>query len=350
MPKKDKEELKIKFPSELRFDAVSRDWVVIATGRARRPETFKEEGEKIKEDTTKDCPFCDLSDQEIPVLIFSHGKRVGLTKEGKIPRNWTTIVLPNKYPAFFPSSRLDEEIEGGIYHKINAAGFHEVVVLRNHHRQIAQLSVKRIKELIDVYQSRYLSLMKEKFVSYISIFHNHGRRAGASIAHPHSQIITTPLVDVDLKNALENSSRYFKKHKKCIYCVMGKWEQKVKKRIVFENKDFIVVCPFASKSAFEMIVSPKKHRPYFERITEKEKWSLSEAFKVAFYKLYKGLGAPSYNFYLHTAPCDGRNYNYYHWHFTILPKTSTWAGFELGARIEISTVEPEKAAQYLRKQ
>ena len=131
---------------------------------------------------------------------------------------------------------------------------------------------------------------------------------------------------------------------------MGKWERKVKKRIVFENKDFIVICPFASKSAFELIISPKKHRSYFEKTSEREKWQLAEAFRVALWKLYKGLNAPPYNFYLHTSPCDGKDYSCYHWHFTILPKTSTWAGFELGARIEISTIEPEKAAQYLRKQ
>ncbi|MCD6178207.1 galactose-1-phosphate uridylyltransferase [bacterium] len=338
-----------KFPSELRYDVVSRDWVVIATGRARRPETFKKERRKKEKVPKRLCPFCHLKDQETPTLIFSHGKRVFL-KNGKIPSDWTTIVIPNKYPAFFPSSELEKQVEGNIYHKINAVGFHEVVITRDHERQLAQFSIKEVKEVIDVYQLRYLELMKEKFVNYISIFHNHGQEAGASIAHPHSQIITTPLVDVDLRNALVNSRKYFKKHKKCIYCVMGTWERKIGKRIVFENNDFIVICPFASKCAFELIISPKKHRPYFERITEKEKWQLADAFRTALRKLYKGLNDPAYNFYLHTAPCDGKDWSHYHWHFTILPKTSTWAGFEMGAGMEISTVEPEKAAQYLRKQ
>ena len=130
---------------------------------------------------------------------------------------------------------------------------------------------------------------------------------------------------------------------------MGKWEMKKKERIVFENKDFLVLCPFASKSAFQMIISPKKHLPYFEKITEKEKWSLAEAFKVTFSKLYKTLHDPAYNFYLHTAPCDGKKHDHYHWHWTILPKTAIWAGFEIGTRMEISTMEPEKAAAILRK-
>ena len=131
---------------------------------------------------------------------------------------------------------------------------------------------------------------------------------------------------------------------------MNEWERKAKKRIVFENKDFLVICPFASKVAFQMIISPKKHSPYFEKITEREKESLAQAFQIGLKKLYKGLNDPPYNFYLHTSPCDKKKYPFYHWHFTILPKTATWAGFEMGVRMEISTIEPERAAEYLRRQ
>lgn len=341
---------KLKFPSELRFDLASKDWVVIATGRAQRPETFKKERRKIEKVSKKDCPFCQIHTQEKPTLVFSNGKKIVFKPGDKVPKNWTTMVVPNKYPAFIPSAKIDKHIEGGLYEKISAVGFHEVVVTQDHNKQMAQFSVSQVKEVIDVYQERYLSLMKEKFVNYVSIFHNHGVESGASIAHPHSQIITTPLIDTDLKKAIRNSKRYFRVHKKCVYCLMGEWERKTKKRVVFENKDFLVICPFASKMAFEVIITPKKHLSYFEKITEKEKLQLAEAFQNALSKLYKGLNDPAYNFYLHTAPCDGRNYNHYHWHWTILPKTSTWAGFEIGTRMEISTIEPEKAAEYLRKQ
>ena len=336
------------FPSELRFDLVSRDWVVIATGRARRPETFKLEKGKAKEVAKKDCPFCQIDTQEKPTLIFSHG--VEVSYQGKIPSDWTTIVVPNKFPAFIPYPELKIRREGPFYAKMNAAGFHEVVVTKDHNRALGQFKVAEVKEVFDVYQKRYLALMHKKFVNHISIFHNHGASAGASIAHPHSQIVTTPLVDIDLSKAVSNAENFYKKNDQCIYCRMNEWDLKTKKRIVFENKDFMVVCPFASKLAFQMIVSPKKHSPYFERITEEEKWSLAEAFLQAMAKLYKGLNNPDYNFYLHSAPCDEKEHPHYHWHWTILPKTSSWAGFEIGTRMEISTIEPEKAAAYLRLQ
>ena len=341
---------KTKFPSELRFDLVSKDWVVIATGRARRPETFKKEKHAEEKVSPKDCVFCNISFQEKPTLVFYRGKRILPSSKDGVPSKWTTIVVPNKYPAFSPSLKLDKRLEGGLYQVMNAVGFHEVVVTRDHNRQLAQFSVQEIQEVIDVYQARYLDLMKKKFVNHISIFHNHGREAGASVVHPHSQIITTPLIDTDLWNALSHSQKYFQTQGKCIYCLMNEWERKSKKRIVFENKKFLVICPFASKAAFQVIISPKKHLSYFEQITEEEKYQLAEAFQAALSKIYKGLSNPPYNFYLHTAPCDGKTYPHYHWHWTILPKTSTWAGFEIGTQMEISTIEPEKAAAYLRRQ
>jgi len=353
MPKNKKNNsgvLKIEAPSELRFDLVSEDWVVIATGRARRPETFKKEKRKKEEVSPKLCPFCNIKNQEEPTLVYSEGKKY-LFKLGKdIPEDWTTIVIPNKYPAFVPYLKLEKRPENHLFQRMNAVGFHEVIVTRDHKKSLAQMKISQIKEVIDVYQERFKEMAEEKFVNYVSIFHNHGAEAGASIAHPHSQIVTTPLIDSDLRKSLIHSRNYLLKNKKCIYCKMIEWEKKNKQRIVFENDNFVAICPFASKAAFEVIISPKKHLPYFEKITEKEKKQLAEALHVVLNKLFKGLNDPPYNFYLHTAPCDGIKHDYYHWHWTILPKTSTWAGFEIGTKIEISTIEPEKAAEFLRKQ
>lgn len=330
------------------MDIVSKDWVVIATGRAKKPGDFKKEKRKREEIPSKDCPFCDISTQNKPTLVFSEGKRINF--EDEVPENWTTVCFPNKYPAFIHSKELNDRFEGPLYKIMNAVGFHEVVVTRDHKKQIANFTKARVKELFDAYQQRYIFMMNKRFVNYISIFHNYGSFAGASIAHPHSQIISVPLIDSDLRGALNNAECYFQKNQKCIYCEMNEWDKKSGQRIVYENEKFRAVCPFASKTAFEVIVSPKIHSPYFEKITEEEKWQLAEIFQAVIKKMYKGLNDPDYNFYLHTAPCDGQTYDYYHWHWTILPKTSPWAGFEIATRMEISTIEPEKAAEYLRKQ
>jgi UDPglucose--hexose-1-phosphate uridylyltransferase len=336
------------YASQLRYDEVSQDWVVISPGRGKRPEAFKRE--RIHSDMLpKDCVFCNLSDQSKPVLVMAKGQKIS---DGTLPADWSLAVIPNKFPAFCPpaGSRIHKIHVGPVYHLMDAVGFCEVLITREHDKSIALLGSAAIKELLDAYHSRYIALKGSRFVKYISIFHNHGVEAGASQPHPHSQIITTPLIDVDLRGALENSKKYYRRTKKCLGCEMISWETEAGVRIICENDDFVAVCPFASKVAFEVVVTPKNHSPYFEQITESEKENLADIFSKVLKKIYNGLNDPPYNFYLHTAPADGKDYCYYHWHFTIRPKTATMAGFEMGAHMEISTIVPEAAAEYLRAQ
>lgn len=328
------------FPSELRFDLISGDWVIIAKKRGRRPGAFSLKKRKKETTPKKNCPFCNL--KEKPITGLFNGEKIQ-----KDFKNWSTIVIPNKYPALLPFENLMRKKEGRFYQKISGVGFCELVVTRDHSRHFPHFSVQQTKEVFDLYQERYMWLMKRKFVNYISIFHNHGKEAGATQSHPHSQIITTPLIDNDLRRALENSKAFFEKRKKCLYCELNQWERDSKKRLISENESFLALCPFASKSAFEVIISPKFHSSKFETITEEQKWQLSQIFNVVMRKLFILLNDPPYNFYLHSAPCDGE-YPFYHWHWTILPKTSTPAGFELGTRMEICTLEPEISAQLLR--
>ena len=192
--------------------------------------------------------------------------------------------------------------------------------------------------------------MNKRGINYIDIFHNHGKEAGASVAHPHSQIAAIPVISPYVKGELDGAENYWRTNKECVYCTMANWEVENKKRIVFENDEFVAFCPFSSRAAFEVWVMPKKHSPYFERISDNEKVACAEVFQKAMEKIYKALKDPPFNFYLHTAPCDGKDYPHFHWHIEILPHTSTWAGFELSTGIEVSTIEPEVAAEYLRNQ
>ncbi|NQV00568.1 MAG: DUF4931 domain-containing protein [Parcubacteria group bacterium] len=329
--------MKKKFPSELRMDLVSNDWVLIATGRAHRPDVFVKD-QRVKEIVSpKDCPFC--KEENIKEKIARKNKKDG---------SWFVISIPNKFPAFSEGDELQEQRQGP-NRIMNGLGYHEVIITADHEREIAQFSIEEAKMVIDVYQERYLSLMDKKFIKYISIFHNHGKEAGASIVHPHSQLMAIPVTDPDLRSGLDGAEAFYRSQGKCVYCAMIDWDIKDGQRIIYENEKFVVLCPFAPQTSFETRVYPKEHKPYFEKITEKEKEFFADALQKALNKIDKKLEDPAYNFYFHTAPCDGANYDYYHWHLNILPKFNIWAGFELGAGIEINTIKPEKAAEFLRK-
>ncbi|MDI6778533.1 MAG: DUF4921 family protein [Patescibacteria group bacterium] len=324
--------------SELRQDFITGDWVVIALGRGERPGEFVKKREEYPALRDK-CFFCfpEETGQEKDVLIFR-----------RADGDWSLRVIPNKYPAFSKNQPV-KRFEEGPYFGMNGVGHHEVIITRDHHRQIAVLDPIEVAEIMDAYQERYINLMNKKSVNYIEIFHNHGREAGASVEHPHSQLMAIPVVSPGVRLELDGAELFHKKNRKCVYCAISEWELKNKKRLLFENDNFLVFCPFSSRVAFEVWVMPKAHKPYFERITNEEKIDLGEALQKAVNMIYKALEDPAYNFYLHTSPCDGKDYPHYHWHLEILPHTATWAGFELSTGIEISTIEPERAAEELRK-
>ena len=327
--------------SQLRRDLVSGTWVVYSTKRDKRPDFSKKKVEKkeSKEDI-KNCPFCKegILNQEKDTLVY-------LKSNG----DWSLKVFPNKFPALCSEYKNIYRREHGPFEVIDGVGYHEVLVTENHQKDIPDLELESVAEIIDAYQERYLALMNKKHIKYICIFKNHGVEAGASIKHPHSQIVAMPVIDPDVFRSLSGSEEYYKSHLECVHCTMIEWERESGKRIIFENEEFVVVCPFVSRVPFEMRIYPKRHLSYFERITDEQKIKLAETMKFCLSKLKKNLNNPAYNLFLHTAPCNGQIYDHYHWHFEIFPKTNIWAGLELSTGIEVCSVIPERAARILRE-
>ncbi len=230
--------------SELRQDLVTGDWVVIATGRARRPDEFARVHAPELPHQKSTCPFERLLPEAL--LAFDHSgeayRRLTPTVRRRLEREWWVQVVPNKYPAFGHGACAVGRRHGP-YHWQDGVGFHEVVIPRDHGRPTARMSVPEAATVLRAYRDRYLALEEDECVRYISIFHNHGREAGASIWHPHSQIIAIPVIPPDVGRSLRGSAEFSKRHGRCVHCVMLDFERRERTRIVFSNRDFIVVCP-----------------------------------------------------------------------------------------------------------
>lgn len=331
-----------KLVSELRQDLVSGDWVVVASRRGKRPHPIKQ---KVRNENQpkKNCPFENpqKNGNDSPLLIFYKNDFLPKVKD------WTIQVIPNKYPAFGYGVCNIEHKEGP-YNWLEGYGFHEVFIYRDHIKNPALFNSKEITQMFSAFIKRYLALKNEGCVEYISIFHNHKREAGASISHPHSQLIAIPVIPPDVQKSINGSRDFFQRNKKCVHCAIMDWEIKSGKRLVYENKNFVAFCPYASRTSFETRIFPKNHESCFEKQSESDLNDLSEIFNATMKKIYGALNNPPYNFFIHTAPVSNGHYSHYHWHIEILPKTSIWAGFEIGTGIEISTISPEEAAEELR--
>lgn len=338
--------------SELRLDIVSGDWVVIATGRGKRPHDFgKKRGDHWWKRQKKSCPFEKLLPEALYVSLKNGDIHKPTHKNVSfLKRDWFLQIVPNKFPAFGRGVCAVRR-RAGPYFWEEGVGFHDVVVTRSHEQSLALMSKDEVEMVIRAYRDRYIQLKDDDCVEYVSIFHNHGPEAGASIAHPHSQIISIPVIPPDVGRSIKGSADFFRKHKKCVHCLMIEHELEDGIRVIYEDEKFIAFVPYASRTAFEVRIFPKEHLPTFGSIHNSEITYLARAVKTVLGKLYKGLNNPSYNFFIHTSPVvHTATFQHYHWHLEILPKTAIWAGFELSTGIDISTIAPEKAAAFLRKQ
>ncbi len=327
--------------SQLRQDLVSGDWILIAPARAKRPYRIKPAKRKIA--PKAGCPFEDpqKSGHKKPILIYGNHK------------NWQLQIVENKYPALTHRHDRDKCAaikKEGPYWTTRAVGHHELVITRDHRKNFSRLSLNEANQVFESFRDRYLMFLSDKRISYVSIFHNWGSTAGASIFHPHYQIVAIPIIPPDVQHSLSGSLNYYKKHKKCVHCAMIKDELKNKSRIIYQNEGAIAFCPFVSKEPFEARIFPKKHLPYFENTLDYNLEHVVGALQHVLKKITKNLKDPDYNFFIHTAPIkDKEKYGCYHWHAEVLPKTNISAGFELGTGIEINPVDPDVAAKLLRK-
>lgn len=324
--------------SELRYNILRDEWVIIAKNRGKRPDQFKLKEEKVDYDEKTDVFFDpEKSGQEKDVLIYSDNQG-----------EWTTRVFPNKFPIV--KSNLEfKDISESIYPALTAIGNHELVITRDGKKPFALLGIYKLAEVIDAYRERYISLMRKKDIKSVTIFHNHGKKAGGSIIHPHSQIIALPVVNPAVTREIQASEEYYHSTKQNLFAIIAEHEIKKGTRIVYENEDFLAYCPFASDRAFQIRIMPKKPQPYFERINTKQGQMLAEALSVSLRALHDGLDNPDFNFYLRTSPCDGQAYPNYNYHIDIFPRTHLYAGFEFATDIEVVPISPEDAAKFLRE-
>jgi len=344
MPKGDHES-----ESEIRQDLITGKWVVVAAGRSKRPHDGSVEGEAAYERPAhyeKGCPFCELK-------VFR--QEPDIVRLPDDDEKWQVHVFSNKYPALRPGELMSGEV--GPYRWVSATGYHEVLAWRWHDQDDHLLTQKEWGWQVEALVARFRQLKEEQQVNYIQIIKNHGVEAGQSLTHPHMQLFTIPVLPSDVADILRGAETYAKSKGREVFADLLEFERSEGNRVVWENEQFTVFCPYASRVPYEMWIVSKEANPFFENIGPEEQQALAESLLQAMRRLHKALGHPPYNFYIHSAPCDDRGFvcdketfKHFRWHVQILPRITNWGGFELGTGLEINTVLPEAAAAHLREQ
>lgn len=332
--------------SLLRYNVTTNDWVIFAPARAARPHDFAapHAATPPTESLSAGCPFCPGNES------LTHPEVLAV-RSGNAPNapDWRLRVVPNKFPALHAEHDPRRFEEGRLFRYMHGCGAHEVVVESpDHSRFLGHQPVAQIELLLRAFHTRHNELMQDPRFQMIVPFKNHGEAAGTSLRHPHCQIIATPVVPRLLRMKLRIAAEYFDRTGHCLYSDLLHEELSAAARVVEQNEHFAAVAPYASHVPFELWILPLRQQASFGTADPGLFRSLAEMLKSLLHRLYAGLDDPAFNLTINTAPRGDDDKEYFSWHVQIVPRTSTTAGFELGAGMFINTVLPENAADLLR--
>jgi len=330
---------------QLRQDLITGRWVAVATERARRPDSFSQAAKETV--AARDvCPFCPGHEAMTPPEVLAY------RAPGTAPNTpgWWVRVVPNLYAAF----RLEpdgQEHQDGRFWQRDAIGACEVLISSPDHRATTPLLPRRqVEEIVQSYVDRYRQHAHNPALEHVLVLYNHGRPAGASLEHPHSQLYAVSLIPPSFLDELAGARRFHEAHAECVFCRTLEDERRAGARVIFENEAFVVFAPYAARTPFETWIMPRRHSASFGDLeVAKEKPAFAQALQLTLKGLYEGLNDPPFNYYIHSAPLKADVSDLYHWHLELIPKLSTAAGFELGTGIWINVVKPEESAAFLRE-
>ncbi|MFC2002000.1 galactose-1-phosphate uridylyltransferase [Chloroflexota bacterium] len=331
--------------SELRQDPTTKEWVILAPERGKRPQ---QKPKKVVVDELPawdpTCPFCPGNEAQTPDEVF----RIPITSENS---SWEVRVVPNRFAALTLEGNVTRIEEGRFFRKMDGFGVHEVIIEGpSHNTPLALMTYEQVEKVVIAYQERYNSLKKNRQLKFIHIFKNHGWAAGTSLIHSHSQLVATPIMAPYYHRKFDVAHEYHADRGRCLYCDLIAWDlEKARNRVIAETKEFVIVHPYASRVPYETWILPKKHCASFGLFPAVHLAELSMVLKDTLFSLYKGLDNPSFNLMIDSTTTEDEDDPYYHWHIRIVPRLTTIAGFEMGSGIYISTALPEDTARLMKK-
>ncbi len=326
--------------AQLRQNMATKQWVIISTERAKRPKDFAVTERTLTSERPEwdaDCPFCPGNEEhELEIMRIPN--------EGP----WQVRVVRNKYPAL---EREGDRVRvfDGVHRQISGIGYHEVPIESRQHNTCPALeSTDQVTLMLETFQQRGQTISQDPRIEHIIYFKNHGRRAGTSLEHPHTQLIALPIVPYNIRVRAEEAHRFFDDTGRCVYCQMWMDELEDGQRVVVESKHFVAFVLYAALSPFHMWIVPRRHEPSFLNATEEELADLGQVLHQVSRQLYFGLNDPDYNYVIRTAAKRDMEQEFLHWYLTIVPRVTRVAGFELGSGMFINTALPEDSADFLR--
>lgn len=353
--------------STLRQDPLTGRWVIIATGRSGRPNEFPLLQRRAGGDVR--CPFCPGHEADTTAEVVARGRPAGAPPNGP---GWRLRAFPNLYPAVTPAA-VDgaatplpaDGRAAALFAGCEGHGRHEVVVYSpDHEAGLGTVAPAAIRELLEVVRDRVEDFRADAHVRFTAPFCNHGPEAGATLAHPHLQVIGAPRVPLLTVEKLARMSRWNAGRGTCLLCDLLAAERAAGVRLVADGPHWSALAPWASRFPWEVLLVPARHLPCALAGDDASLDALADLLGSVLRALRRQHGDFSHNVVFHLAPVPGPDGGYadadldalrpgperlWHAHVEILPRLSRLAGFEAGTGYAINATPPEEAAARLRQ-
>ena len=312
--------------AELRWNPMTKDWVMIASHRQNRPQMPKNW-----------CPFCPGS--------------------GKVPDSYDVLKYNNDFPALSVTPPDPDDVANNFFKTAPAYGKCEVVLYSpEHHGKLTDLSDGHLKKLADLWTNRFNELSADEKIKYVFIFENRGEVVGVTMPHPHGQIYGYSFIPKKIALEIDSAAEYYTENGKCLFCDMLDNERNFGKRIIFENDYYTVFLPFFTEYPYGVYIMPRRHVPNIACLNDNERAALAVTVKdvVGMLDSLFDYSFP-YMMCMHNAPVNSGSFDEnYHFHIEFFPpmrsadKQKFNASSETGVWAHCNPTCPEATSEELR--
>ena len=339
--------------SELRFNRITGDWVVVA-GNDRKPEDFLTHrgrtGGDVLEARVKreldpylpparvvDCPFCPGNEGAWKTIAT-------LERGGR----WGARLVEHK-SALLSSLVPKTETEEGTRCRVSGFGYHEVLIEHpEHNRWLWTQPPGQVAEVLEMMRRRYTEMAEDSRVELVVPFKNHGRSAGTSLLHPHSQIVGAPIMAADVRRRLSDAGRFYEEHGRCLFCEVIDEEATSGERLVHETDSFVSFIPYGALSPFHILLFPTGHSSDFGQMGEATVADFAVHLRTLLERIDSRLLAPDFNFVIRSVLPNRWDPRSFHWYMSIIPHVAGGSGLAMGSGMFINPLLPEDSASFLR--
>lgn len=312
--------------AELRWNPMTKDWVMIASHRQNRPQMPKNW-----------CPFCPGS--------------------GKVPDSYDVLKYDNDFPALSVTPPQPDDVANGFFKTAPAYGKCEVVLYSpEHNGKLTDLSGEHLKKLAELWTERFNALSADENIKYVFIFENRGEVVGVTMPHPHGQIYGYSFIPKKIALEIDSAAEYYDENGRCLFCDMLDNEREFGKRIIFENEHFTVFLPFFTEYPYGVYIMPRRHVPTIAALNDDERAAFAVTVKdvVGMLDSLFDYSFP-YMMCMHNAPVNSGNFDEnYHFHIEFFPpmrsadKQKFNASSETGVWAHCNPTCPEATSEELR--